>query len=202
MDISYDKTTTKTNKRKSILSLTINTSCDCYDPWSWSTNEMKIMRIINLFLTRSESKQQWEWNIRNDRALTWRIDVHSHWLESYKRIRDKAHLSNELERRIGKHQPKNMTAVELLSSKDCNKNELPVLGKLVDSVYNRLHVNLDFDFYRISCARLTKCLAHITEYTIGCVRIYEPLSILVTSRLYFMGLDYFFFKMCVWIYSI
>ena len=31
---------------------------------------------------------------------------------------------------------------------------------------------------------------------IGCVRINEPLSILVTSLLYFIGLDYCFFPKC------
>ena len=48
-------------------------------------------------------------------------------------------LWDELERRIKKHQPKNMTELQLLLIQEWNKIELPVLDKLVDSVPSRLY---------------------------------------------------------------
>ena len=41
-------------------------------------------------------------------------------------------LRNELERRVEKHQPKNITQLELLLIQEWNKIELLVLEKLVD----------------------------------------------------------------------
>ena len=48
-------------------------------------------------------------------------------------------LWDELERRVKKHQPKNVTQLELLLIQEWNKIELPVLEKLVDSVSSRLY---------------------------------------------------------------
>ena len=48
-------------------------------------------------------------------------------------------LWDELERRVKKHQPKNITELELLLIEEWNKIELPVLEKLVDSVPSRLY---------------------------------------------------------------
>ncbi len=47
-------------------------------------------------------------------------------------------LWDELERRVKKHQPKNIKELKLLSIQEWNKIELPVLEKLVDSVSSRL----------------------------------------------------------------
>ena len=41
---------------------------------------------------------------------------------------------DELERRVKSHQPKNMTALELLSIQEWNNIKLPVVEKLADSV--------------------------------------------------------------------
>ena len=48
-------------------------------------------------------------------------------------------LWDELERRVKKHQPEKITQLELLLIQEWNKIELPVLGKLVDSVSSRLY---------------------------------------------------------------
>ena len=48
-------------------------------------------------------------------------------------------LWDKLERRVKKHQPKNITQPELLLIQEWNKIELPVLEKLVDSVPSRLY---------------------------------------------------------------
>lgn len=48
-------------------------------------------------------------------------------------------LWDELERRVKKHQLKNLKDLELLLKEECNKIELPLLEKLVDSVPSRLY---------------------------------------------------------------
>jgi transposase len=48
-------------------------------------------------------------------------------------------LWDELERRVKKHQPKNITELEHLLIQEWNKIELLVLEKLVDSVPGRLY---------------------------------------------------------------
>ena len=48
-------------------------------------------------------------------------------------------LWDELERRVKKHQPKNITQLELLLIQIWHKIEFPVLEKLVDSVPSRLY---------------------------------------------------------------
>ena len=48
-------------------------------------------------------------------------------------------LWDELERRVKKHQPKNIPQLEPLLIQEWNKIELPVLEKLVDSVPSRLY---------------------------------------------------------------
>ena len=48
-------------------------------------------------------------------------------------------LWDALERRAEKHQPKNITELELLLIQEWNQIELPVLEKLVDSVPSRLY---------------------------------------------------------------
>ena len=48
-------------------------------------------------------------------------------------------LWDELERRVKKHQPKNITQLELLLIQEWNKIELSVLEKLVVSVPSRLY---------------------------------------------------------------
>ena len=45
----------------------------------------------------------------------------------------------ELERRVKKHQPKNVKEVEVQLTQEWNNNELLVLEKLVDSVASRLY---------------------------------------------------------------
>ena len=45
----------------------------------------------------------------------------------------------ELERRVKKHQPKNLEELELQPTKEWNNIELLVLEKLVDSVPSRLY---------------------------------------------------------------
>ena len=47
-------------------------------------------------------------------------------------------LWDEIDRRVKKHQPKNITQLELLLKQTWNKIELPILEKLVDSVSSRL----------------------------------------------------------------
>ncbi len=47
-------------------------------------------------------------------------------------------LWDDLERRVIKHQQKNITDLELLLIQESDKTELPVLEKLVDSVPSRL----------------------------------------------------------------
>ena len=48
-------------------------------------------------------------------------------------------LWDKVERRVKKHQPKNITQPELLLIQEWNQIELPVLEKLVDYVPSRLH---------------------------------------------------------------
>ena len=48
-------------------------------------------------------------------------------------------LWDELERRVKKHQPKNLQELELQLTQKCNNIELSVLEKLVDSVASRLY---------------------------------------------------------------
>ena len=48
-------------------------------------------------------------------------------------------LWDELERRVKKHQSKNLQELELQLTQEWNNNELLVLGKLVDSVASRLY---------------------------------------------------------------
>ena len=45
----------------------------------------------------------------------------------------------ELERRVRKHQPKNLQELELQLTQEWNNIELSVLAKLVDSVASRLY---------------------------------------------------------------
>ena len=49
------------------------------------------------------------------------------------------YLWDELERRVKKYQPKNITQVKLLLIEESNKIELPLLEKLVDAVPSRLY---------------------------------------------------------------
>ncbi len=48
-------------------------------------------------------------------------------------------LWHELEQRVKKHEPKNITEIELLLIQEWNKSELSVLEKIVDSVPSRLY---------------------------------------------------------------
>ena len=48
-------------------------------------------------------------------------------------------LCDELERRVEKHQPKNVEELELQLTQEWNNTELSVLEKLVDSVPSRLY---------------------------------------------------------------
>ena len=62
-----------------------------------------------------------------------------HWLKQkiIQTIPFKSH--QELERRVKKHQPKNLEEVDVQLRQEWNNNELSVLEKLVDLVASRLY---------------------------------------------------------------
>ena len=56
-------------------------------------------------------------------------------------------LWDELERRVKKHQPKNLQELELQLTQEWNNIELLVLEKLLDSVANRLYERVKMKGY-------------------------------------------------------
>ena len=60
-------------------------------------------------------------------------------------------LWDELERKVKKHQPKNLQELEVQLTQEWNNIELSVLEKLVDSVASRLYERVKMKGYPTKC---------------------------------------------------